>query len=722
MENAMKKSHFLSFLLTVAILSLVSGCVSAGITSSNVYSEYKETRTTEKDYEKFFQDAKPCADNADYKDAECVYWIAIAYEAAGYYTIEKWGGTYGKAVAYYNNAAEYFRKYISLVEYKDGVYVMSLPYLNDFKRAKINFLTAKRKLAYAYYNAKRYKEAVDALQDYRKLEMIYSDWAKDAENGSGWSIYSTNVFLASSYEQLGMYDNAIEAAKMAIQVEPKYANAFVILGRVYSAKKQYDEGISALKRAIELDPNYAAAYEELGKAYFGKRQYNDAVSYYKKAIEVGPKVVDRYISLADLYRKMGNFGDAINTLKKALEIAPNNVRLYSELTNSYMAAGRFDDAIQVIDKAVEDVYVIRGIGITPKIEDKYPLVVSVVPSGPAKKAGIEVGDRIIKIDGQSTKGWDINKTVENIRGQEGTQVTLTIERKGVDKPFEKTITSEKIITAGAASSFGRRSLINAIKGNFDEARKDAEKAYALNPDDGWAKSAISFIYIIDSPPLAKEGKITEAIKILSTKKDSPFDRLLEALAYSKMGDLKKSFDTYTSIPEDYLQTKNVFHQQFRNAVLESLKPYVESKKETAKSLEAKGQYREALKEYEELLKIPDEKEAKEIRSHVAMLIKARPDIAQLSEEARRHAMRAETSTKEGKFEDAVTEYKEAIKIAPFFPQLYKAIALNYEALKDYRQAIKNMNIYLDLYPDAPDARAAKDQIYKWEYMMEKGGK
>jgi len=331
MEDAMKKSHFLSFLLTVAILSLVSGCVSAGITSSNVYSEYKETRATEKDYEKFFQDAKPCADNADYKDAECVYWIAIAYEAAGYYTIEKWGGTYGKAVAYYNNAAEYFRKYISLVEYKDGVYVMSWPYLEDFNRAKINFLKAKRKLAYAYYNAKRYKEAVDALQDYRKLEMTYSDWAKDAENGSGWSIYSTNVFLASSYEQLGMYDNAIEAAKMAIQVEPKYANAFVILSRVYSAKKQYDEGISALKRAIELDPNYAAAYEELGKAYFGKRRYNDAISYYKKAIELEPKVVDRYISLADLYSEMGDYSEAINTLKKALEIEPNNARRYNEL-------------------------------------------------------------------------------------------------------------------------------------------------------------------------------------------------------------------------------------------------------------------------------------------------------------------------------------------------------------------------------------------------------
>jgi len=54
--------------------------------------------------------------------------------------------------------------------------------------------------------------------------------------------------------------------------------------------------------------------------------------------------------------------------------------------------------------------------------------------------------------------------------------------------------------------------------------------------------------------------------------------------------------------------------------------------------------------------------------------------------------------------------------------LYKAIALNYAELKQYRQAIDNLKTYLDLSPDAPDVRQAKDEIYKWEFMMEKGGK
>jgi len=38
--------------------------------------------------------------------------------------------------------------------------------------------------------------------------------------------------------------------------------------------------------------------------------------------------------------------------------------------------------------------------------------------------------------------------------------------------------------------------------------------------------------------------------------------------------------------------------------------------------------------------------------------------------------------------------------------------------RNYEKAISNMNTYLELAPEAPDARAAKDRIYKWELLME----
>jgi carboxyl-terminal processing protease len=56
------------------------------------------------------------------------------------------------------------------------------------------------------------------------------------------------------------------------------------------------------------------------------------------------------------------------------------------------------------------------------------VVISPIEGTPAAKAGIISQDVILKIDGKSTKGMDINKAVQLIRGQEDTNVTLTIQR------------------------------------------------------------------------------------------------------------------------------------------------------------------------------------------------------------------------------------------------------------------------------------------------------
>jgi tetratricopeptide (TPR) repeat protein len=61
----------------------------------------------------------------------------------------------------------------------------------------------------------------------------------------------------------------------------------------------------------------------------------------------------------------------------------------------------------------------------------------------------------------------------------------------------------------------------------------------------------------------------------------------------------------------------------------------------------------------------------------------------------------------------------AIRIAPYAARLYYNLALLNETIKNYAEAIRSMKLYLQAVPDAPDARAAKDAIIKWEFEMEK---
>ena len=521
-------------------------------------------------------------------------------------------------------------------------------------------------------------------------------------NRAGWAHYSN-----------GQYQEAINSFKQTISLEPSNSFNFRGLSASYNALKQYDEAITAAKRAIELKPDNANAYNDLGAAYFHKKQFDEALNAYQKAIEIEPKNATFYAYIGYLFLEREDYSRAADNYKKAAVLAPNVTQPLFNLAATYSAMGRYDDAIASVNKAVElQTFTGTGIGIS-EIEDGYLAVNEVTGTGPAKKAGIEAGDKIIKVDGKSTKGWKGEQVVQIIKGGAlGTQIVLTIERKNFDKPIEKTVTRETIISKGAAAGFGLRSLAYREKGRVEEAYKDAEKAYSLNLDDSWAKSAMSIAYI-------DKGKYNDALNILSTIKDSLFDRILESIAYSKLGDTKKALEIYGSIPEDYLASKRAPRQSYKKALLESLRPYVNARKESAKLLEGKGQYREALKEYAELLRIADDRDAKEVRNHVAVLIKNNPYLAELPEEARKYALRAEVLLKDGKFEESLNEFNSAVKIAPFAPQLYFNTAFVYGELKNYKSAKRYMNIYIDLYPDAPNIRQVKDEIYKWEFMMEK---
>jgi len=71
-------------------------------------------------------------------------------------------------------------------------------------------------------------------------------------------------------------------------------------------------------------------------------------------------------------------------------------------------------------------------------------VVEPMTGSPAKAAGVQAGDYIMKIDSKSTDGMTVDQAADLIRGPEGTKVTLALARKGIEKPVEITITRAKI--------------------------------------------------------------------------------------------------------------------------------------------------------------------------------------------------------------------------------------------------------------------------------------
>jgi carboxyl-terminal processing protease len=81
-----------------------------------------------------------------------------------------------------------------------------------------------------------------------------------------------------------------------------------------------------------------------------------------------------------------------------------------------------------------------GLGIEVGMEDGFIRVVAPIDDTPAQKAGVEAGDLIVRIDDEPVKDLSLGDAVQKMRGKPGTNIILTIIRKGEVRPLKFTIT------------------------------------------------------------------------------------------------------------------------------------------------------------------------------------------------------------------------------------------------------------------------------------------
>lgn len=97
-------------------------------------------------------------------------------------------------------------------------------------------------------------------------------------------------------------------------------------------------------------------------------------------------------------------------------------------------------------------------------------------------------------------------------------------------------------------------------------------------------------------------------------------------------------------------------------------------------------------------------------------LKVKPTI---TEEQRKYVVQANLFNEEKKYDKAIELYLKVIAINPTsFPGAYSNLALLYAITENYYAAIYNMKKYIMLVPEAEDARAAQDKIYRWETKIE----
>ncbi|MFH1255388.1 MAG: S41 family peptidase [bacterium] len=128
----------------------------------------------------------------------------------------------------------------------------------------------------------------------------------------------------------------------------------------------------------------------------------------------------------------------------------------------------------------------EGIGAEIGKKDEIITIVAPLAGMPAEKAGLQAGDKIYAVNGQSTAGFTIEEAVNKIRGAKGTEVVLTIFRKGFEKTKDFKIIRQTIFIKSVKTKMRDDKIFVITITNFNDDTSElfkqaAQEAVEKNP-------------------------------------------------------------------------------------------------------------------------------------------------------------------------------------------------------------------------------------------------
>ena len=192
----------------------------------------------------------------------------------------------------------------------------------------------------------------------------------------------------------------------------------------------------------------------------------------------GPVLAENNSDKANVYEQLDLFGDIFDRIrseyveevdaKELIEAAINGMLTSLDPHSSYLPPV---DAEKMREQTRGE---FGGLGIEVTQEEGFVKVVSPIDGTPADEAGMEAGDFITHVDGESVLGLTLNEAVERMRGPVGSEIIITVVREGEDEPFDVTIIRDFIkLTAARVRSEGKSVVIRITTFNdntFDNIR------------------------------------------------------------------------------------------------------------------------------------------------------------------------------------------------------------------------------------------------------------
>ena len=218
---------------------------------------------------------------------------------------------------------------------------------------------------------------------------------------------------------------------------------------------------------------------------------------------------------ASVYEQLDLFGDIFERVRvqyveevdegELIEAAINGMLTSLDPHSSYLAPEDADDM------RVQTRGEFGGLGIEVTQEEGFVKVVSPIDDTPAAEAGIEAGDFITHVDGESVLGLMLDEAVDMMRGPVGSEIVITVVREGREEPFDVTIVRDTITIAAVRTRTEGDTVVLRITTFNDQTYPNLEEGLAEQVEAlGGIENVNGFVLDLRNNP---GGLLTQAIEV-----------------------------------------------------------------------------------------------------------------------------------------------------------------------------------------------------------------
>ncbi|MGC1496262.1 MAG: S41 family peptidase [Sulfitobacter sp.] len=197
----------------------------------------------------------------------------------------------------------------------------------------------------------------------------------------------------------------------------------------------------------------------------------------------GPLLAQESAKTENVYEQLDLFGDIFERIRaqyveevetdELIEAAINGMLTSLDPHSSYLSPKA---AAKMREQTRGE---FGGLGIEVTQEDGFVKVVSPIDGTPAAEAGIEAGDFITQVNGESLLGLLLDDAVELMRGPVGSEIVITVVREGEPEPFDVSIIRDTIqLTAVRARTEGSTAVLRLTTFNeqtYPKMKEELEK-------------------------------------------------------------------------------------------------------------------------------------------------------------------------------------------------------------------------------------------------------